>query len=325
MAVTTVGRAVTRRMGVAALGLAALGLAALALTSFIASPMSAAGAATTPPVAHAVITNVGPGYSVTTQGPLGSGQIASSAPDPTAAASALTQLSHAGAISTYERVWEDAGQNNAVQDLVVRFSTVKGARIFDTSVVQALTSGEVVHSGPLSAIPGSFRTTYFAVTNKVGVGQAIAMRSGHYVAVLSFFSSNSASNAAPITPNDAVRIAEAQHALISTPSVAHPAARKKSPGTSPFLVVGLIVVIALIFFAVARRWFVRSLSSSTAAPSTEPIHDPAASASASTSGADASPPAESTELAPSPLPAAPAPSNAGRSAAEQAGIWSQTD
>jgi hypothetical protein len=271
-------------------------------------------------MAHAVIANVGPGYSVTTQGPLGSGQIASTAPDPTAAASALTRLSHAGAISTYERVWEDVGQNNAVQDLVVRFSTVKGARIFDTSVVRALTSGEVVHSGPLTEIPGAFRTTYFAVTDKVGVGQAIAMRSGQYVAVLSFFSSSSASNTAPITTSDAVRVAEAQHALISTPSSARPAS-KKSSGTSPFLTVGLIIVIALIFFAVCRRWFVKSLSSSagssevatqdTAAPSPAPGPGPAPAA-------ETSPPAE-------PKPQSAPVSQTVRSPSEQAGIWSQTD
>jgi hypothetical protein len=304
---------VTRRLA------AALSAVALLLTFSLAGITDAAAS---PSMAHAVIANVGPGYSVTTQGPLGSSQIASSAPDPTAAASALTRLSHAGAISTYERVWEDAGQNNAVQDLVVRFSTVKGARIFDTSVVQALTSSEVVHSGPLTEIPGAFRTTYFAVTNKIGVGQAIAMRSGNYVAVLSFFSSNSASNTAPITNSDAVRVAEAQHALISTSSTARPAS-KKSSGTSPFLVVGLIIVIALIFFAVCRRWFKNSLSSSarsgteairdTAAPPPEPGPGPASAAPAGTG--------PSVEPEPPPTPV----SQAVRSPSEQASIWSQAD
>jgi hypothetical protein len=320
VAITTAGRAVTKRTGVAVV----VGLVVLGLPSLVAGSGAAAPA---PSTAHSVLANVGPGYSVTSQGPLGSGQIASSAPNPTAAAAALTQLSHAGAISTYERVWEDAGQNNAVQDLVVRFSTSKEAQIFDASVVSALTNSEVVHSGPLAAIPDAFRTTYFAVTNKVGVGQAIAMRSGHYVAVLSFFSSSSVSNTGPISPNDAVRIAEAQHALISTSSTSHPAT-KKSSGTSPFLVVGVIILIALIFFLLARRWFVRSLASS-AGSTTEASPDHAAPASKAESSPSTDTADTAAEPAPPSLPpstpAHPSAAEAVRSPSEQSGIWSQSD
>lgn len=258
-----------------------------------------------------VIPNIGPGFTVTNQGPLSSNLVATSSPDPTASARALSRLSHSGAISTYERVWQDAGQNNAVQDLVVRFSTTTGARVFEASVEHSLATGEVVTAAPLAAIPGAFRATYFATTTKVGVGQAIAMRSGDYVAVLSFFSTNAATNTLLITPSDAVRVARAQHASLVTAnavnsSPAHSAVKKAS-GTSSLLVMAVIVVLAIIFFLISRRWFVRALG--------QPQPDP-------TQAATVEQPTTPADRPPEVIPSAP---SVGRSARERSGVWADND
>ena len=82
-------------------------------------------------------------------------------------------------------------------------------------------------SGPLPAIPGARRTTYFASTTQAGVGQAITMRAGIYVDLLSFFSAASA-NAQPITPADAEQVARAQHAAM----VAAPGGTAATPSAS---------------------------------------------------------------------------------------------
>ena len=66
---------------------------------------------------------------------------------------------------------------------------------------------------PVAGVPGAHRTTYFASTTQAGVGQAITLRAGVYVTLLSFFSAASG-NAEPITQADAVRIARAQQAAM---------------------------------------------------------------------------------------------------------------
>ena len=73
-----------------------------------------------------MIPNLAPGYTVTSQGPLDASQFASDAPDPSAAAGALSTLG--GSISTYERVWQADGGLNQVQDLLVRFPDPAGPR-----------------------------------------------------------------------------------------------------------------------------------------------------------------------------------------------------
>jgi hypothetical protein len=212
---------------------------------------SASAAPDRPPaLAKVVIPNLGAGYAVVSQGPLDAGQFATSSPDPSAASAALHTLS--GSITTYQRVWQDGGRNNEVQDLVVRFSTVSGARSFLGAAQRSLTSGEIVSSVTLPAIPGAHRTTYFATTTQVGVGQAITMRSSDYVALLSFFSSNAASNTEPISPADAQTIALAQHdALLkalrqAARPVVPPAGRSSSPWGWAALSVAAIVLVLLV-------------------------------------------------------------------------------
>ena len=94
----------------------ALGLCGLLLPAGIAVAAAAAARAA-PALGTVVIPNPGPGYAVTSEGPLNPSQFASRSPDPAAAASAFATL--AGPSRTYERVWEDDGGANQVQDLLV--------------------------------------------------------------------------------------------------------------------------------------------------------------------------------------------------------------
>ncbi len=164
-------------------------------------PVAAAGADTaSPSLSTVVVPNLGPGYSVSSQGALNPSAFASDAPNPSAASGALATLGTT--ISTYQRQWQANRALNQVQDLVVRFSSATAAQVFLQAAQHSLGSGEIVSNGPLPSIPGARLVTYFAATNASGVGEAITMRSGIYVALLSFFSA-AAGNSQPITPADA--------------------------------------------------------------------------------------------------------------------------
>jgi hypothetical protein len=205
-------------------------------------------------LASVVIANLGPGYAVVSQGPLNADQFASSSPDPSAAASALDSLSHS--ITTYQRVWQDASADNQVQDLVVRFSSTASARAFLSAAQHSLASGKVVSTAALPTIAGAMRTTYFASTTQVGVGQAITMRSGPYVVLLSIFSSSASTNTQPITADDAVTIAQSQHAAVAkaatTPAKAQAHARPKTVGRGGW---NFVVAAALfgVFYLIWQR------------------------------------------------------------------------
>ena len=199
------------------------------LCGLIALPGATSGASRPlPRLATVVIPDLGAGYTVTTEGPLDASQFASNSPDPAAASTALATL--ARTISTYERVWSGSGGANEVQDLLVRFPSPVSAQVFEEAARHSLDSGEIVSSGPLPGVPGAHRTTYFASTSQAGVGQAITMRAGVYVALLSFFSAASG-NPQPITPADAVRVARAQQAAMAaaaggTAALAPPSSHK---------------------------------------------------------------------------------------------------
>jgi hypothetical protein len=167
-----------------------------------------------------VLSAVGPGYGVTSQGPLDPASFASNSPDPAAAGHALASLS--GSVDTYERVWLDGSHTNAVQDLLVRFRSPAAAQVFLRSAQHSLDSGEIVSSGPLASVPGAHRISYFGSTSQSGVGEAITMRAGDYVALLSFFSAASG-NPQPIAPADAARVANAQrNAMVAAPGGTDP-------------------------------------------------------------------------------------------------------
>ena len=227
--------------------LGAVSLAAPASTS-------AAAAASAPTLSTVVIPDLGPGYSVTSQGPLNPSQFASDSPDPSAASGALTTL--AKTMSTYERVWQTSNSLNQVQDLVVRFPSTTGAKVFEQAAQQSLDHGEIVQKGPLPSIPGAQRVTYFAATNEDGVGEAITMSSGVYVALLSFFSA-AAGNPQPISPADAETVAQAQYkAMVAVPggtpapsgrtaSAATASAKKVTTSSAIWWAVLVVIVLAV--------------------------------------------------------------------------------
>ncbi len=177
------------------------------------APAAVAAPSSLPALGTVVTSDLGPGYTVSSEGALNPSEFASSAPDPAAAKSAFATLAQTD--STYERVWGDAGGAHEVQDLLVRFPSVEGARVFLQAAQHTLQSGEIVSSGPVASIPGASRTTYFASTaTQSGVGQAVTMRAGVYVDLLSFFSAATADEK-PISPADALRVARAQHAAMA--------------------------------------------------------------------------------------------------------------
>lgn len=244
-----------------------------------------------------VIPNLGLGYTVTSEGPLNPSQFASNAPNPSAAAGALSTLGKS--IATYERVWQADGGLNSVQDLLVRFPNAVGARVFLQAAQHSLESGEIVDSNPLRSIPGARRVTYFAATNQDGVGEAITMRAGVYVDLLSFFSAASG-NARPISPANAEHLAQVQHAvLVKAPGGA--AAETGAAGTKKSIsagTIGLAVVVVLVLaLAVATPALLRrhrdATAGATAGAAAEvgsepaPRPGPASSPASEPSGGDA--------------------------------------
>jgi hypothetical protein len=158
-----------------------------------------------------VLAQIGFGYSVTSQGPLDASRFPPGSPSAAAAAGALGRLGHT--IETYERSWQDATGVNQVQDLVVRFPTDAGARAFVAAARRSLAKAEVVSTRALPSVPAAQRTTYFASTDRAGVGQTITLYKDTYAAVLSYFSGASG-NPAPITTASAARVAKAQYEAI---------------------------------------------------------------------------------------------------------------
>ncbi len=206
-----------------------------------------------PPLATIVLPNVGPGFAVVRQGPLDAAQFAAAAPDPSAVAAALGADPHS--VRTYERVWTDTGMHNEVQDLVVALATPSAAEAFRRGAQRSISAGKIVSTGAVATIAGAVRTTYFASTTQVGVGQAITMRSGPYVVILSMFSADSG-NQQPITAADALTIARAQHAAVAQAAARLPAPRAAPRHRSPWwsaLALAFGATAVLVLFAVYRN------------------------------------------------------------------------
>jgi hypothetical protein len=190
-----------------------------------------------------VLPAVGPGYVVLSQGPIDPGTFASSAPDPSAVSSALSNLS--GRVSSYQRTWTDAARSNAVQDMLFHFPSAGSAQIFLQSARSSLRSGKIVSSGALPGVPGAERVTYFGATDEAGVGQAITLRSGSDVAILSFFSA-SAGNADPITQSDATEVTVAQQRALSSGATSTVSDTQHGPGLGGWLVLGVVAALVLV-------------------------------------------------------------------------------
>jgi hypothetical protein len=188
------------------LGVGLVSLAAVALLGS-AGPV---GAVAVSPLSAVVIASPGPGYALASQGPVVAGTFVQTSPRPSAAAAALRQLSASGDVSSYQRIWLGAQVPNEIQDLVVRLSSVHAAQAFLAADQQALASGNIIHAQPLPVIAGATITAYTADTPQTGTGQAITMRSGTYVATLSFFTTTAVANPSPITPAEAASVALSQ-------------------------------------------------------------------------------------------------------------------
>jgi hypothetical protein len=199
------------------------------------------------PLSRVVLPSLGPGYSLLSQGPLNATNFTTSAPNPTAAATALGQLSASKAISTFERIWHDANGDNEVQILLVRFRSISPAQDYFLSVQHALKSGEIMSAGALAGVHDAFRTTYFAATSsQVGVGQAITFEAGTTVATLSFFSSNAKNDTHPITLSAARSIAQLQLGAIDSSSATSVGPHRSLNSSSfPYWVVVIIVAAGL--------------------------------------------------------------------------------
>ncbi|HEY1653106.1 MAG TPA: hypothetical protein VGG09_14575 [Acidimicrobiales bacterium] len=233
----------------------------------LALALPSAGAATAPrrPALSAIVLPaLGAGYTVTSEGPLGASQFPAGSPERSAGAGALASLGRN--VETYQRSWQDAAGVNQVQDLLVRFSAAAGARAFVGAARRALAGGEIVSSGPLPSVPGARRTTYFASTSRAGVGQAITLRVGAAVAVLSFFS-GATGNPGPITPAGAARVAKAQYAAMV--SAAGPKAAKPPAGGSSAGDIGwAVLVVVVLAAAVATPLVLRRRAAGHGGPQT---------------------------------------------------------
>ena len=194
---------------------AVAGCGLLLLVASTGATLSVAGAATrsAESLSSVMIPAPDPGYSVSSQGPLDAARFASNLPDPVAAEAALSTL--AGPSATYERVWQADGGRHEIEDLLVRFTDVVGARVFLQTAQHSLDSGKIVSSDLLPSIPEARRVTYFAANDQNGVGEAVTIRAGLYVDFLSFFSA-AGSDAQPIPPASVERVAQAQHAAMVT-------------------------------------------------------------------------------------------------------------
>jgi hypothetical protein len=213
-------------------------------------PGEAEQAGAAPTLGAVVLRSLAPGYTVTSQGPPDMSRVASDAPDPSAAAAALATVGDSA--STYVRVWHAGGGRDEAQDLLVRFPDPARARVFVQVAQDSLDSGEIVSSDPLPSISGGRRVAYVAATSRGGLGEAITMRAGVYVDLLSFFST-ATGGAHLVSPANGDRLAEAQYAAMTrasggTATTTPSAGGKKgaSAGTIGLAVVAVLVVAAAV-------------------------------------------------------------------------------
>ena len=131
--------------------------------------------------------------------------------------------------------------------------------VFLRAAQHSLDSGQIVSSDPLPSIAGARRVTYFAAADQDGVGEAVTMRAGRYVDLLSFFSAASG-DARPVSPANAERVARAQHAaMVAAPGGATATGRAgTTKGVSAGTIGFAVLVAAVLAAAVATPAFLRA-------------------------------------------------------------------
>jgi uncharacterized iron-regulated membrane protein len=87
--------------------------------------------------------------------------------------------------------------------------------------------------------------TYFGATDQSGVGQAITLRVGHNVVLLSFFSA-SAANTDPITQADATEVTVAQDKALGAAAASTVFDTRRATGMGAILVFGAIALLVLV-------------------------------------------------------------------------------
>ena len=186
------------------------------------------------------------------QGPVDPATFVSSAPNPSAVSSALATLR--GSVRSYQRTWIDTARLNAVQDMLFHFPGPRSAQIFLQSAQKSLQSGKITTSGAVPGLPGARRVTYFGATSEAGVGQAITLRVGDSVVLLSSFSA-AQGNDDPITQADAIRIAAAQDRALRTGASGGAAVLgngQSSSSDTRWLVLGVVALAVLGLLLVVR-------------------------------------------------------------------------
>jgi hypothetical protein len=176
---------------------------------------AAASASSDSPLAALLVNIPGSTFTLQMQGTFLSDDYNTAAPRPFSLATviALIRLSDSASTQTYRKVWQGSERNDEIEDVLVKFPTVGGARAFLAAEQQALAI-DVVQSTPLPSMDGARLTTYADSSPISGSGQAIAMRSGTYVATMSYFTGAGAADVLPISPTAAVDLARAQYSLI---------------------------------------------------------------------------------------------------------------
>jgi hypothetical protein len=234
----------------------------LATASRLAVPVAAAP----PPeplstvVIHDPGLGLGLGYTVSSQGPPDWAAFGADTPDP--ALTSETVPARAQSIPAYTRVWQADGGRNRVQDVLVHFRDTAQAEEFLHAVRQALASGAVVSSDAVAGVPGARHVTYLGAAGHDGVGQAITMRAGPYVALLSFFT-RAAGNGGPISPADAEEVARTQRAaLAAAPGGTAGSTTAAKPGKG-VPIAAVVLVVAVLAVAVATPLLLRRRRSAT--------------------------------------------------------------
>ncbi len=143
-----------------------------------------------------------------------------------------------------------------MQVLLVRFSSATRADAFLGAAQRDLAAAGLASNGTLPAVPGARRVTYFG-TAAPGVGEAITMRAGIYVAVLTFFSA-SANNPHPVSPRDAARVAVAQHAEVVTAAGGTSPVQSAKPGATASDGLWALLVVVVLAGAVVTPMVLRN-------------------------------------------------------------------
>ncbi len=212
------------------------------------------------PLADAVVHTGPPGTAVVTEGPLTAAQFASYSPDPTATTALLQQLTAAGTVRTYQRIWADPRFDVAVTDLVAAFSTPAEAAAYRKGQGDALATATAATAAPVPGLPGARRDAYPITSPVVGTEQVVVLATRNAVATLSFtLATSTATDPTPatITATGIDAFAVRQHrqlvAALATPPPADPANGLSAAVVAGWVLLSVAAVLGVVLAAVLVR------------------------------------------------------------------------